>query len=100
MSFKSFVFLPFSCAIVLSFGAVAFAQEQTATTPTADPAKQQEEKAKLEAKATVMLEQVIGEAQALRLPENKVRVQLIAGDLLYRAARARSLHDGARCWRR
>ena len=97
MSFKSFVFLPFSCALVLSFGAVAFGQDQTATTPTADAAKQQEEKAKLEAKATVMLEQVIGEAQALRLAENKVRVQTVAGDLLWdrSAARARSLFNDA-----
>src|SRR6185295_9561561 len=54
-------------------------------------------KAKLEAKASVMLEQVISEAQALKLPENRIRVQIVAGDLLWdrSAARARSLFNDA-----
>jgi hypothetical protein len=97
MSFKRFSFLPFTCGLMLTLAAVALAQDQTSTTQSAEAAKQQEEKAKLEAKATVMLEQVISEAQALRLPENKVRVQVVAGDLLWdrSAARARTLFNDA-----
>src|SRR6185436_18344293 len=75
----------------------AHAQEATSPATTTDTAKQAEEKAKLEAKAAVMLEQVVSEAQALKLPENKVRIQIVAGDLLWdrSAARARSLFNDA-----
>ncbi|HEY6045788.1 MAG TPA: hypothetical protein VIU65_04245 [Pyrinomonadaceae bacterium] len=83
--------------LLLALGGNAAAQDTTSPAATADPAKQQEEKAKLEAKASVMLEQVISEAQALKLPENKIRVQIVAGDLLWdrSAARARSLFNDA-----
>src|SRR5689334_5747273 len=68
---------------------------QDTTTP--DAAKAQEDKAKLEAKATTLLEQLVGEAQALKLPENRIRVQIIAGDLLWdhSAARARGFFNDA-----
>lgn len=84
-------------ALLLTLGVVSLAQDATPTAPAPDAAKQQEEKAKLEGKATVMLEQVIGEAQALKLPENRIRVQIIAGDLLWdrSAARARTLFTDA-----
>src|SRR4030095_801231 len=79
--------------LLLSFAGSAVAQDTTAPAASTDSTKQQEEKAKLEAKASVMLEQVISEAQALKLPENRIRVQIIAGDLLWdrSAARARPL---------
>jgi hypothetical protein len=82
--------------MVLACAGILFAQNDTSNT-TPDAAKQQEEKAKLEAKASVMLEQIISEAQALKLPENRIRVQLVAGDLLWdrSAARARSLFTDA-----
>ena len=82
---------------LLMFGGISVAQDATSTAPTPDAAKQQEEKAKLEAKAIVMLEQVISEAQALRLPENRIQVQIIAADLLWdrSAARARTLFADA-----
>src|SRR5207249_337592 len=44
-------------------------------------------------KALKLLEQVIAEAQTLKLPENRLRVQFYAGDLLWERdeARARAL---------
>jgi hypothetical protein len=83
--------------LLLALGGSAAAQDTTSPPAAADTAKQQEEKAKLEAKASVMLEQVISEAQALKLPENKIRVQIVAGDLLWdrSPARARTLFNDA-----
>lgn len=95
MSLNRIVRLLAISGFVVAFGGLAAAQ--TATTAAPDAAKQQEEKAKLESKAAVMLEQVISEAQALKLPENRVRVQIVAGDLLWdrSAARARALFTDA-----
>jgi hypothetical protein len=83
--------------LLLTLNGISFAQNATPTAPAPDAAKLQEEKAKLEGKASVMLEQVIGEAQALKLPENRIRVQIVAGDLLWdrSAARARALFTDA-----
>jgi hypothetical protein len=87
--------------ILLASAAFAVAQDATSQTATAqqspDPQQQQEEKAKLEKKATALLEQVVTEAQALKLPENRIRVQIAAGDMLWdrSAARARSLFTDA-----
>ena len=71
------------------------AQDQPAAQPTASPTAedQEKEKAEREKNAYRLLEQVIDEAQSLRLPENRVRVQIVAGDLLWdnNQARARSL---------
>lgn len=79
-------------AFLVTFASIAIAQE-----PTPDPAKLQEEKAKLEAKATALLEQLVSESQALKLPENRIRVQIVAGDLLWARspARARGLFADA-----
>jgi hypothetical protein len=65
--------------------------------PSPDSQQQQEEKAKLEKKAITLLEQVVSESQALKLPENKIRVNIVAADLLWdkNAARARSLFNDA-----
>jgi hypothetical protein len=70
------------------------ATSQSATAqPTPDTQQQQEEKLKLEAKATVLLDQIVTEAQALKLPENRIRVQIAAAEMLWdrSAARARGL---------
>jgi hypothetical protein len=90
--------VPFLVAsiFVLTVAGFSVAQDatQSATAQTSpDPQQQQEEKAKLERKATVLLEQVIAEAQALKLPENRIRVQIAAGDMLWdhTATRARGL---------
>src|SRR3984893_12168079 len=76
-----------------------FAQAQDATSQTAtaqqspDPQQQQEEKLKLESKAAALLDQVVTEAQSMILPENRVRIQIAAADMLWdrSAARARGL---------
>jgi hypothetical protein len=86
----SFVFLLASVASVV-------AQDATSQAATAqaspDQQQQQEEKAKLEKKALALLEQVVTDSQGLKLPENKLRVQIAAADMLWdkNPARARGL---------
>jgi hypothetical protein len=88
-------------SLVLACAVFAAAQEATSpsATPqqTPDPQQQQEEKLKLETEAAALLEQVVTEAQALKLPENRIRVQIAAGDMLWEksAARARGLFADA-----
>lgn len=88
-------------SLMLACGVFAAAQEATSPAATAqqtpDPQQQQEEKLKLESKAAALLEQVITEAQGLKLPENRIRVQIAAGDLLWdkSAPRARGLFADA-----
>ena len=83
--------------IGLVFAGTAWAQDATSQTATAqsspDPQQQQEEKAKLEKKAMALLEQVVTDSQGLKLPENKIRVQIAAADMLWdkNASRARGL---------
>jgi len=70
------------------------AQEQ----PTAQPsAEELEKKAESDKNAYRLLDQVIDEAQSLRLPENRVRVQINAADMLWdqNQARSRSLFSMA-----
>src|SRR5881296_4256997 len=87
--------------ILLASAGFANAQDAASQTATAqsspDPQQRQEEKAKLEKKATVLLEQVVSEAGALKLPENRIRVQIAAGDMLWdrNAGRARGLFSDA-----
>src|SRR5712692_1617500 len=91
--------VPFLLAsgFILAVAALSVAQDATSQSANAqaspDPQQQQEEKAKLERKATALLEQVIAEAQALKIPENRIRVQITAGDMLWdrNAPRARGL---------
>ena len=70
-----------------------FAQDQA--TQQQPPSAEDEAKAKAEREKNAyrLLEQVVDEAQSLRLPENRVRVQVVAGDLLWDSnqGRARSL---------
>jgi len=55
--------------------------------------QQQKEKEAAEKKAMALLEQIVGEVQLLRLPENRIRVQIAAADMLWKRneARARSM---------
>ena len=93
---KITVFL-FPIALMLASAVWVGAQDATSQSATAQPTpdaqQQQEEKLKLEAKATVLLDQIVTEAQGLKLPENRIRVQIAAGDMLWdrSAARARGL---------
>jgi hypothetical protein len=97
MLIKKIVSLVIAFGFILAVAAISFAQDATTQAATAqaspDPQQQQEEKAKLERKATTLLEQVITEAQSLKLPENRIRVQIAAGDMLWdrSAPRARGL---------
>src|SRR5438094_7962527 len=87
--------------MLLASAGFAIAQDATSQTATAqsspDPQQQQEEKTKLEKKAAVLLEQVVSEAGALKLPENRIRVQIAAGDMLWDRSpvRARGLLSDA-----
>lgn len=67
------------------------AQDQPAQPPSAEEVEKQ--KAEREKNAYRLLEQVIDEAQSLRLAENRVRVQINGADMLWNQnqARARSL---------
>src|SRR5712692_5552354 len=98
MLIKKIVQFVIASGFILTFAAFSFAQDATSQAATAqaspDPQQQQEEKAKLERKANALLEQVIAEAQSLKLPENRIRVQITAGDMLWdrNAARARFVY--------
>src|SRR5215467_12377553 len=93
------MFLKKIAPVSVLFACVTCAAAQNATAPTAnsqpspDPQQQQEEKAKLEKKAMALLEQVITDSQGLKLPENKIRVQIVAADMLWdkSPSRARGL---------
>ena len=92
---KSYRIIPSLFVVPALLLAAIVTNAQDATAP--DPGKTQEDKAKLEAKAATLLDQVVGEAQALKLPENRIRVQIIAGDLMWdrSAARARGFFNDA-----
>jgi len=73
--------------LVFSTAPVIKAQEPASQPASAD-AQTEEEKQKqqeaLENKANALLEQIIGQVQLLKLPENRIRVQTAAGDLLWK----------------
>lgn len=79
--------------IGLAFGAASFAAAQEVPTFSPTEEQQQKEKEEREKKAYILLEQVVDEAQLLRLPENRARVQIGAADLLWgqNEGRARTL---------
>ncbi|MCU1268337.1 MAG: hypothetical protein JWM21_4655 [Acidobacteria bacterium] len=87
-----------SILVIAVFSGAAVLNAQTLPAPTTDTTTQteeqkQKEKEVLENKAAVLLEQIVGEVQMLKLPENRIRVQIAAGDLLWQRneARARSM---------
>ena len=79
--------------IGLAFGAATMVTAQEDSNVPATEEQQQKEKAEQEKKAYALLEQVVEEAQLLRLPENRIRIQIGAADLLWQRneGRARSL---------
>jgi hypothetical protein len=85
--------------LTLTLGLFCFsvlAQDQPAA-PQPSTEEQEKEKAEREKNAYRLLDQVIDEAQSLRLAENRVRVQIGAADILWdrNQARARSLFSMA-----
>jgi hypothetical protein len=89
MKKSRFTLLLITLGLVL--GVLVNAQAQETTDP------QEEEKISSEKKAVTLLEQVATESAALRLPENRIRLQIIMGDLLWtrNEGRARSMFDAA-----
>jgi hypothetical protein len=78
----------------LSFAATApvKAQQDSSSTPPTDD-ELQKHKEITEKRAFALLDQLVDEAQLLRLPENRIRLQIEAADLLWahNEERARSL---------
>lgn len=74
---------------------IVVAQDQPTATPSAEELEKQ--KAEWNKNAYRLLDQVLDEAQSLRLPENRVRIQVNAADILWDRdqARARSLYTMA-----
>ena len=70
-----------------------FGQEQPTQQPTPTTEEIEKEKAEKQKNAYRLLDQIIDETQSLRLPENRVRVQTTAADLLWdgNPGRARTL---------
>jgi hypothetical protein len=84
------------CALALA--ALAGAARAQEAAPLASPtAPTAEEKQAAEQQAYALLEDAIGDAQSLRLPENRVRMQAAAADLLWKRdeGRARTLFASA-----
>ena len=81
--------------LVLMLGTISARAQEAAPTPSAD--EQQQEKAEKQKRAFILLEQVVDEAQLLRLPENRIRMQVGAAELLWQSneGRARSLFSQA-----
>ena len=82
--------------LILSAATVIKAQDPapqlTPTDAQTDEQKQKEKEAG-EKEAAALLEQIVGEVQLLKLPENRIRVQMAAADMLWKRneARARSM---------
>jgi hypothetical protein len=89
---KKLFILPLILGLFCLSAWVVTAQEQPATQqPSTEELEKQ--KAERETKAFRLLDQIIDEAQSLRLVENRVRIQLNAADMLWdkNQGRARSL---------
>jgi len=93
---KKLTILTLTLALFCFSASPLFAQEQSAQQqPSAEELDKQ--KAEREKNAYRLLDQIIDEAQSLRLPENRVRIQVNAADLLWdqNQGRARSLFASA-----
>lgn len=92
---KKLFILTLTLALFYAVNTPTIAQEQPTQQPTAE--EQEKDKAEREKNAYRLLDQLIDEAQSLRLTENRVRVQLTAADMLWdkNQSRARSLFQMA-----
>lgn len=66
--------------LVLGIGPVSFARDPASQQQSTD---QDKDKPTPEKKAILLLDQIVGEAGGLRLPENRIYIQIAAGDLLW-----------------
>ena len=71
----------FFLLLTLGIAFVVAAQDNPSQKPTDE--EQQAEKAEREKKAYALLEQVVDEAQFLKLPENRVRIQIAGAEMLW-----------------
>ncbi len=87
--------IPVLALVLVFFVSPLMAQEQPSQTPSTEDAEKQ--KVEREKNAYRLLDQVIDDAQSLRLIENRVRVQINAADMLWaqNAGRARTLLTSA-----
>ena len=87
--------IPILALVLVFFVSPLMAQEQPSQTPSTEDAEKQ--KIEREKNAFRLLDQVIDDAQSLRLIENRVRVQINAADMLWEqnAGRARTLLTSA-----
>lgn len=76
--------------ITLIAPAVLVRAQATTPQPTAEQLEKEKEKAALEKKALTLLDQVIADAASLKLPENRVRLQISAADMLWKRSEARA----------
>ncbi|HEX5966190.1 MAG TPA: hypothetical protein VFY51_09660, partial [Pyrinomonadaceae bacterium] len=88
-------FIALSLSLALFYAAAISPARSQEKAPTQEPTAEELEKVKAEREKNAyrLLDQVIDEAQSLRLPENRVRVQITAGDALWdkNPGRARSI---------
>ena len=83
--------------LAVLFGASPVNKAQESSNQQQTTGRQQKEKSTPEEKAVLLLDQVIADAAALRLSENRIFIQISAGDLLWDRdeARARNLFSQA-----
>ena len=92
---KKLIILTLTLALFCFSTSPLIAQDQTAQQPSAEEIEKQ--KAEREKNAYRLLDQIVDEAQSLRLTENRVRIQITAADMLWdqNQGRARSLFASA-----
>jgi len=92
---KKLIIPALTLALCFLFSSSLLAQDQPAANPQASPSAEELEKQKAEREKNAyrLLDQVIDEAQSLRLVENRVRIQISSADMLWdqNQGRARSL---------
>ncbi|MDQ3820607.1 MAG: hypothetical protein M3362_23390, partial [Acidobacteriota bacterium] len=79
-----------ACLLSLTLLLCAPAAAQTADSQATTKAEQQEARQRLERKALALLEDVISDAQSLKQATNRLRVQVIAADLIWSHDEARA----------
>ena len=96
---KKAIILTLTLALFCFSASPLLAQDQAAKPAQQQPSTEEQEKQKAEREKNAyrLLEQVIDEAQSLRLVENRVRIQINAADMLWdqNQGRARSLFTTA-----
>lgn len=94
MPTRRFLFFLLIFGLLFIDAPVSLAQDKAAPQPSN---QEQEDRLKRERKAVALLDEVVSESQALKLPENRIRVQVVAGDLLWERnqSRARALFGEA-----